>query len=197
MQPLGNAVDKKIGDLKLRQVTTNEALVFRPQALGNLAHRGAAQQAAAIPVGKHRLDVPRRQPTRIHLHRQPLQLLGPAPHDLANARAERLAPVSDLRRAVLNSALGALHPTGAIPVAISGAGGGASSVVVAPQRVPRFTFQTFSMISRAASRTSSERPSATSLRPSISALSFSRVRSDAGILSIGVLLRGGRSPNRT
>src|SRR5215813_979384 len=53
------------------------------------------------------------------------------------------------------------------------------------------------MISRAASRTSSERPSATSPRPSISALSFSRVRSDAGILSIGVLLRGGRSPNRT
>src|SRR6266481_2666640 len=53
------------------------------------------------------------------------------------------------------------------------------------------------MISRAANRTSSERPSATSLRPSISALSFSRVRSDAGILSIGVLLRRGRSPNRT
>src|SRR5438270_9392020 len=53
------------------------------------------------------------------------------------------------------------------------------------------------MISRAASRTSSERPSATSLRPSINAFSFSRVRSDAGILSIGVLLRRGRSPNRT
>src|SRR5438270_12344657 len=53
------------------------------------------------------------------------------------------------------------------------------------------------MISRAASRTSSERPSATSLRPSINAFSFSRVLSDAGILSIGVLLRRGRSPNRT
>src|SRR6201993_1161640 len=53
------------------------------------------------------------------------------------------------------------------------------------------------MISRAANRTSSERPSSTSLRPSISAFSFSRVRSDAGILSIGVLLRRGRSPNRT
>src|SRR5258707_4578698 len=53
------------------------------------------------------------------------------------------------------------------------------------------------MISRAANRTSSERSSSTSLRPAISALSFSRVRSDAGILSIGVLLRGGRSPNRT
>src|SRR5215510_11110677 len=43
------------------------------------------------------------------------------------------------------------------------------------------------MISRAANRTSSERPSSTSLRPSINPLSFSRVRSDAGILSIGVL----------
>jgi hypothetical protein len=49
------------------------------------------------------------------------------------------------------------------------------------------------MISRAANRTSSERSSSTSLRPAISALSFSRVRSDAAILSIGVLLRGGRS----
>src|SRR2546430_9084563 len=53
------------------------------------------------------------------------------------------------------------------------------------------------MISRAANRTSSERSSSASLRPAISALSFSRVRSDAGILSIGVLLCGGRSPNRT
>src|SRR5947209_9256634 len=53
------------------------------------------------------------------------------------------------------------------------------------------------MISRAANRTSSERSSSTSLRPAISALSFSRVRSDAGILSIGVLLCGVRSPNRT
>jgi hypothetical protein len=34
-------------------------------------------------------------------------------------------------------------------------------------------------------------------RPSICAFSFSRVRSDAGILSIGVLLRRGRLPHRT
>src|SRR5215469_8807224 len=53
------------------------------------------------------------------------------------------------------------------------------------------------MISRAARRTNCERPSSASLRPAISAFSFSRVRSDAGILSIGVLLRRGRSPNRT
>jgi hypothetical protein len=45
------------------------------------------------------------------------------------------------------------------------------------------------MISRAARRTSSERSPLASLLPSISAFSFSRVRSDAGILSIGVLLR--------
>src|SRR6516225_6785624 len=43
------------------------------------------------------------------------------------------------------------------------------------------------MISRAASRTSSEAPAPFSV-PSITAFSFSRVRSDAGILSIGVLL---------
>jgi hypothetical protein len=42
------------------------------------------------------------------------------------------------------------------------------------------------MISRAARRTSPERPSLISLLPSISAFSFSRVRSDAGILTIGV-----------
>jgi transposase-like protein len=39
------------------------------------------------------------------------------------------------------------------------------------------------------SRTSSEPPSSTAPRPSISPFSFSRVRSDAGILSIGVLFR--------
>jgi hypothetical protein len=44
-------------------------------------------------------------------------------------------------------------------------------------------------IHRAASRTSSERSSVASRRPSISAFNASRVRSDAGILSIGVLLR--------
>src|ERR1044071_7273764 len=45
------------------------------------------------------------------------------------------------------------------------------------------------MISRAASRTNSDRSSVASARPSISAFNFSRVRSDAGILSIRVLLR--------
>src|SRR5438067_7575184 len=45
------------------------------------------------------------------------------------------------------------------------------------------------MISRAASRTSSERPSAASPPQSISAFNRSRVRSRAGILSIGMPLR--------
>src|ERR1700745_2957416 len=48
------------------------------------------------------------------------------------------------------------------------------------------------MISRAARRTNSERLPPPALPPSITALSFSRVRSDPGILPIGVLLRRGR-----
>src|SRR5262249_22154027 len=46
-----------------------------------------------------------------------------------------------------------------------------------------------STISRAARRTSAERRSPSSLWPSINAFKRSRVRSDAGILPIGVLLR--------
>src|SRR5947207_10116165 len=45
------------------------------------------------------------------------------------------------------------------------------------------------MISRAARRTRSERKSLSSPWPLINAVKRSRVRSDAGILSIGVLLR--------
>ena len=82
MQPLGNAIDKQVGDREFRQITAGKRLVLRPQPLGDLAHRGAAQQAAAIDIGKHRLNVARRQPARVHLHRQSLQLLGAAPHHL-------------------------------------------------------------------------------------------------------------------
>src|SRR5439155_862099 len=52
-----------------------------------------------------------------------------------------------------------------------------------PRRQPSST------ISRAARRTNSERKSPASPCPSINAFKRSRVRSDAGILSIGVLLR--------
>jgi len=54
----------------------------------DLAHRGAAQQPEAVRTGKHRLDVAGRQPARIHLHRQSLQLLGAAPHHFPKARAK-------------------------------------------------------------------------------------------------------------
>jgi len=96
MQPLGNPVDKQVGNFELRQIPGGECLIFRPQPLGDLADRRTAQQAATLRVGKHRLDVARRQPAGIHLHRQGLQLLGAAPHHLANARAKRLAAIGDL-----------------------------------------------------------------------------------------------------
>ena len=143
MQPLGNPVDKQIGDLEFRQIAAGERLILRPQPLGDLADRRAAQQAAAIGVGKHRLDVARRQPAGIHLHRQGFQLLGAALHHLANARAKRLAAVGDLWGAVRDGALCALHPARPVAVAISGAGRRSAGVVIAPERVPGFAFQRF------------------------------------------------------
>jgi len=58
MRPLGNPIDKQIGDLKLRK----SRLALRPQPLGDLVHWGAAEQAAALQVGKQRLDVAGRPP---------------------------------------------------------------------------------------------------------------------------------------
>ncbi len=143
MQPLGNPVDKQVSDREFRQIAAGKRLVLGPQPLGDLADRRAPQEAAAIRTGKHRLDVARRQPARIHLHRQSLQLLGAAPHHFPNARAERLLPIGNLRRAVFDGALRARHPTPPVAVAIPGAGLGAAGVVIAPQRVSRFAFQRF------------------------------------------------------
>ncbi len=143
MQPLGNAVDEQINHCELRQIAAGKPLVLGPQPLGDLADRRAAQQAAAIRTDKHRLNVARRQPAGIHLHRQALQLFGAAPHHFPNARAERLLPIGDLRRAVLDGALCARHPTPPVAVAIPGARPGAAGVVIAPQRVSGFAFQGF------------------------------------------------------
>jgi hypothetical protein len=143
VKPLGNPVDKQISHREFRQIAAGKRLVLGPQPLGDLADRRAAQQAAAIRTGKHRLDVARRQPAGIHLHRQALQLFGAAPHHFPNARAERLLPIGNLRCAVLDGTLRARHPTPPVAVAIPGAGLGAAGVVVAPQGLPRFAFQCF------------------------------------------------------
>src|SRR5262249_18291841 len=94
---------------------------------------------------------------------------------------------------VFDPPLGAAQPPRTVAVPVAGAGRRAARVILAPQRVARLALQRSSIIRRAARRTSSGVPPA-SLDPSITAFSFSRVRSDAGILSIGVLLRRGR-PN--
>src|SRR5438552_6613219 len=46
MQPLGNAVDKQVDDLELCQLAPGKPFIFGPQPLGDLADRGAAEQAA-------------------------------------------------------------------------------------------------------------------------------------------------------
>ena len=143
MQPLGNAVDKQVDDCELRQVATGEPLVFGPQPVGDLADRGAAQQALAGAVGKQRLDIAGRQPARIHLHRQRFQLGGPPANDLANRRAERRAAVGNLRRAVFDRPLRAAQLPGAIAVAVARPGRRAAGVVIAPQRIACLALQRF------------------------------------------------------
>ena len=133
MPPLGD-LDKQIDDREFRQIAAGKRL-------GDLAHCRTAQPTAALAVSKQRLDIARRQPARVHLHFQSLQLIGAAPHHLSDARAERLLPIRHLRRAVLDGALRAVHATPSIAIAISGAGAGAAGVVIAPHRVPRFAFQ--------------------------------------------------------
>ena len=192
VQPLGDAVDEQADDLELRQVAAGKGLVLRPQPLGDLAHCSAAQQWLAGLVGEQPLNVAGRQSARIHLHRQRLQGFRPTAHDLAQARTKRLAAVGDLRRAALDRTLGALHPPSPIAVAVAGTGRRAAGVAVATQRVPRFSLQRLFNDQPRRQAHQFRTPSAISLRPLISAFRFSRVRSDAGILSIGVLRRRGR-----
>ena len=141
-------------------LATGKRLVLRPQPLGDLAHRRAAQQAAPALIGEHRLDVPRAQTARAHLHRQRLELRRSPANHLPRPRAERRGPVGDLRRALRNRAFRRLQPPRPIAVAISRSRRHAARVVFPAERIGRFA---------------------------INARNLSRVRSDAGILSIGVL----------
>ena len=143
MQPLGNAVDEQIDDLELRQVAAGKPLVFGPQPRGDLADRGAAQQTLALGIGKQCLDIARRQPARVHLHRQCLQLGGAAAHELTNRRAERCGAIGNLRRAVFDPPFRAIQTSSPISVAVTGAGRRAAGVVLAPQHVARLALQRF------------------------------------------------------
>ena len=98
---LRDAVDVEIEHRVLRQIARGERLVLRPQPLGDLAHGRARQQRAAALVGERRFDVAHRQPSCVHLHRQPLELLGAFAEQHADPRPERLFAITHLRRRVL------------------------------------------------------------------------------------------------
>jgi hypothetical protein len=93
VQPLGDAVDEEVGDHELAEVAAGEGLVLRPQPLGDLAHRGAAQQDRSGCVAKGRLGVPRAQPACVHLDGELLEL-GRAPGQPGlDPRHERLGAI--------------------------------------------------------------------------------------------------------
>src|SRR5215831_8980261 len=62
-QPLGNAVNKQVDDVELRQIAAREGLIFLPQPLRDLAYRRAAHQtppsASVNAASMSRVDSPR------------------------------------------------------------------------------------------------------------------------------------------
>jgi hypothetical protein len=189
MQPLGDPVDEQIHDLELGEIAAGKGLVFGPQALGDLAHSRPAQQRLAALIRQQGLDVPRRKPAGIHLHCQGLQLRRALAKQCANPRPERLGTIRNLRRVILDRPLGALQPAGAVAGAVARSRHRAPGVVAAAKGILGLALKRL--------LDDQTRRQAHQIRvrlgrfalPSISAFNCSRVRSDAGILSIGVPLR--------
>ena len=142
MQPLGDAIDEQVHQVMLAELATREALVVRPQAFRNLAHRALRQQALAVDIGERRLDVAHRQPARVHLNGQPLELFGAATQRFANRRAKRLYRATHLRHRVVDAPLGAAELAAPIAIAMS-ARGVTVLVITATQHVLDFLFESF------------------------------------------------------
>ena len=140
-QPLGDAVDEEVDDAVLGQIAAREPLVFRPQSLGDLAHRCPRQQPPAALVGECILDVARRQPARIKLDRQLLQRLGPAAERGTDRRDERLGRVTHLRCRVFDHPLRRPDLPGPIAVPVTRRRALGPLVALAPDRVGDLAFE--------------------------------------------------------
>jgi hypothetical protein len=106
------------------------------------AHRRSVISLTAVRLSS---DLPPRQRTVPQCHvskarghtspRQRLQCLRPTADKPPEARTERLAPVGDLQRAVLDRSLGALHPPRSVPVAIACARPRPTGIVIPSQGI--------------------------------------------------------------
>jgi hypothetical protein len=142
-QPLGDTVDIEVDDRVLRQVALAEGLVFRPQPLADLAHRGARQEAATARVLEGILDVASRKTARVKLHRQILQRLGAPGKVLADRRDERLGRLAHLRGGELHHPFRRLHPARPVAVAVAARLALGALVALAADRIADLPLQGF------------------------------------------------------
>src|SRR5262245_18161975 len=114
---------------------------------------------------------------------------------LPNGRAKRLIPPRDLRRRIFHRPLGRPQPSRAISIPVALARLRPVLVVISSQHVAGFAFQRLPTISRVASLTSSSFAEAVESRPSINAVSSSRVCCEAGsLVAMGCSFAGLPSP---
>ena len=139
--PLGDPVDEQVGDVVLGEVAGLEGLVVLPQLLADLGDRGLREQQPAGLVLEGIFDVAHRQTARQHLHRQALERLGVALEVVAQRRAEGLLEAGDLRRGILETALGRLQALGPMAVPMPVAWSRATLIVPTVERVPHLALQ--------------------------------------------------------
>ena len=140
VKPLGDAVDEQVQHLEFGQLAPGKRVIIRPQPLGEFTGRRPRQYAAPRLIGKRRVEVAHRQPARIHLHCQLLELLSPAADHLPDLAAKGLGRVAHLWHCEFNHAFGALHFPRSIPIAVA-AFAGTMRVVVTSEFLCDLSFE--------------------------------------------------------
>src|SRR5262249_2154283 len=149
----------------------------------------------AVLVLERIFDVAHRKPARQHLDRQILKPLRVTLEMLPNGRTKRLIPAGNLWRRIFHQPLCRPQPSRAISIPVALAGLRVMLVVLASDHSVASPSSASSTISRVASLTSSSFAEAVESRPSINAVSSSRVCCEAGsLVAMGCSFAGLPSP---
>src|SRR6516165_2611266 len=141
MQPLGEAVDEQIDHLELGQIgLANASYSAHSRCVISLTAvplNGDRPRSSANSASISRVDSPRASSSSLR-----------AADDLVKPGAKGHRAITDLRRSVFDHALRRLQPARAVAVAIAGARGRATHVILASQCVRGFALRPSSTISR-------------------------------------------------
>src|SRR5262249_30589477 len=109
-QPLGNAVNKQVDDVELRQIAAREGLIFLPQPLRDLAHRRPPPATPPAPPPHRRLRAPGRPPC-VARPDAPGENLPPAGPRGPGGRPEIFPQPADTKGSAVSRNCGAEHLT--------------------------------------------------------------------------------------